>query len=117
MIYDPNNELTDKELEKLGEADFDSMLEYLDGQAAHLKQFTKPLSSYHTKRFAAGAAKSSGKEITDEELKAAEKLGKKNEQEAYDIIKDRVAEYEKDNPKYKDEGIKNIKTNRSQWFD
>ena len=40
-----------------------------------------------------------------------------NEQEAFDIIKDRVAEYEKDNPKYKDDGIKNIKTNRSQWFD
>jgi hypothetical protein len=117
MIYDPNNELTDEQLENLGNEDFDSMLEYLDGQAEYLKKFTKPLSSYHTKRFAAGAAKSSGKDITDEELKAAEKIGKKNEQEAFDIIKDRVAEYEKDNPKYKDEGIKNIKTHRSQWFD
>ena len=117
MIYDPNNELTDEQLEKLGNEDFDSMLEYLDGQAEYLKKFTKPLSSYHTKRFAASAAKSGGKDITDEELKAAEKIGKKNEQEAFDIIKDRVAEYEKDNPKYKDEGIKNIKTHRSQWFD
>ena len=49
MIYDPNNELTDEQLEKLGNEDFDSMLEYLDGQAEYLKKFTKPLSSYHTK--------------------------------------------------------------------
>ena len=117
MIYDPSNELTDEQLEKLGNEDFDSMLEYLDGKAEHLKKFTKPLSSYHTKRFAAAAYKSSGKDITNEELKVAEQIGKKNEQDAYDVIKDRVKEYEKDNPKYKDEGIKNIKTHRSQWFD
>lgn len=117
MIFDPNNPLTDEELEQLGKDDFDSMLEYLDGQAAHLKKFTKPLSSYHTKRFASISAATQGKEITDEDLKAAEKIGKKNEQEAFDKIKDRVEEYEKNNPKYTDEGIKNIKTNRSQWFD
>jgi len=117
MKYDPNNELTDEQLDKLGKDDFDAVLEYLDGQVEYLKQFSKPLSSYHTKRFASVTAATQGKVITDEELKKAEKLGKKNEQEAFDKIKDRVEEYEKKNPKYTDEGIKNIKTNRSQWFD
>ena len=53
MKYDPNNPLTDEELDKLGKDDFDGFLEYLDGKTEHLKQFSKPLSSYHTKRFAA----------------------------------------------------------------
>ena len=44
MIFDPQNQLTDEELNKLGKEDFDGFLEYIDGQAAHLKQFTKPLS-------------------------------------------------------------------------
>lgn len=117
MKYDPNNELTDEQLEELGKTDFDAVLDYLDSQAEYLKQFSKPLSSYHTKRFAAVSKASQGKKISDEELKKATEIGKKNEQEAFDIIKDRVEEYEKNNPKYKDEGIKNIKTNRSQWFD
>ena len=57
------------------------------------------------------------KELTKEELKVAGELGKKNEDAAFEKIKERFDEMEKDNPKYKDEGIKNIKTNRSQWFD
>jgi len=117
MKYEPNNELTDEQLKKLGEDDFDKLLEYLDSQADYLKQFVKPLSSYHTKRFASVAAATQGKTITNEELKAANKIGKENEQEAFDKIKDRVEEYEKNHHKYKDEGIVNIKTHRSQWFD
>tara|TARA_B100000900_G_scaffold408006_1_gene421594 strand:- start:848 stop:1201 length:354 start_codon:yes stop_codon:yes gene_type:complete len=117
MIFDPQNQLTDEELDKLGKEDFDGFLEYIDGQAAHLKQFTKPLSSYHTKRFASLEKASQGKTISDDELKKAETIGKKNEQKAFDKIKERFDEMEKDNPKYTDEGIKNIKTNRSQWFD
>ena len=117
MIYDHNNQLSDEELDKLGKEDFDGFLEYIDGQAAHLKQFTKPLSSYHTKRFASLEKASQGKTITDGELKKAETIGKKNEQKAFDKIKERFDEMEKENPKYTDEGIKNIKTNRSQWFD
>lgn len=35
MLFDPNNPLTDEELEQLGKDDFDSMLEYLDGMSAH----------------------------------------------------------------------------------
>lgn len=115
--FDPNNQLTEKELELLGEENFDDFLDYIDQKAKHLKQFSKPLSSYHTKRFASISAATQGKEITKEELKKAGELGKKNEDIAFNKIKERFDEMEKDNPKYKDEGIKNIKTNRSQWFD
>jgi len=117
VIYDPNNELTSEELEKLGDSNFDEFLAYLDQKAEYLKEFSKPLSSYHTKRYASISAATQGKQVTTEELKSAEKIGKANEQKAYDVIKERFEEMEKDNPKYTDEGIKNIKTNRSQWFD
>jgi len=50
-------------------------------------------------------------------LKKAGEIGKENERKAAEKIADRLAEYEKNDPKYKDEGIKNIKTNRRQWFD
>ena len=53
MKYDHNNPLSDEELDKLAEKDFDLFLDYLDSKTAYLKQFTKPLSSYHTKRFTA----------------------------------------------------------------
>ena len=115
--FDPNNELSDKELDTLAEKDFDMFLDYLDQKSEYLKQFTKPLSSYHTKRFASITAATQGKQLTDEELKRAGEIGKKNENEAFERIKERFDEMEKDNPKYKDEGIKNIKTNRKQWFD
>lgn len=117
MKYDHNNPLSDEELDKLGKEDFDGFLEYLDGKTEYMKQFTKPLSSYHTKRFAALDAANKGKKLTDKELKFAEEVGKKNEDEARAKIADRLEEYEKNHPKYRDEGIKNIKTHRSQWFD
>ena len=117
LKYDPNNPLSDKDMDELAEKDFDLFLEYLDSKTEYLKQFTKPLSSYHTKRFAALDKKMRGEEITDKELKEAEKIGKANEDKAREKIADRLAEYEKNHPKYKDEGIKNIKTHRSQWFD
>ena len=115
--FDPNNELSDEELDKIAEEDFDMFLDYLDQKAAYLKQFTKPLSSYHTKRFASITAATQGKELTKDELKKADEIGKDNERKAAEKIADRLAEYEKNDPKYKDEGIKNIKTNRRQWFD
>ena len=115
--FDPNNELSDKELDTLAEKDFDMFLDYLDQKAEYLKQFTKPLSSYHTKRYASIAAATQGKQLTDDELKKATEIGKKNEDAAFEKIKERFEEMEKDNPKYKDEGIANIKTNRKQWFD
>jgi DNA-directed RNA polymerase alpha subunit len=115
--FDPNNELSDEELDRIADEDFDVFLDYLDQKAAYLKQFTKPLSSYHTKRFASITAATQGKQLTDEELKKAGEIGKKNEDMAFEKIKERFEEMEKDNPKYKDEGIVNIKTNRKQWFD
>ena len=41
MKYDPNNPLSEEDLDKLGEQDFDSFLEYLDGKTEYLKKFTK----------------------------------------------------------------------------
>ena len=76
MKYDPNNPLSDKELDKIAEKDFDMFLEYLDSKTAYLKQFTKPLSSYHTKRFASLSLAQQGKQITDEELKKANEIGR-----------------------------------------
>ena len=115
--FDPNNELSDKELDTLAEKDFDMFLDYLDQKAEYLKEFTKPLSSYHTKRFASISAATQGKQLTDDELKKAGEIGKENERKAAEKIADRLEEFEKNHPKYKDEGIKNIKTHRSQWFD
>lgn len=116
MKYDPENPLTDEQLEQLGKDDFDSMLEYLDAHADYLKKFTKPLSSYHTKRFASLSAKSSGKDITNEELKVAAEIGKKNEQEVSDKIINKNWKA-KEHEMLKNTGVKNVKTDRSQWFD
>ena len=115
MIYDHENPLSDKELEKLGEENFDKFLEYLDSQAEHLKQFTKPLSSYHTKRYASLTSAQQGKTITDEELKKANEIGRKNELEAEDKVNNKLWK-EKEVEMLK-KTVKNVKTDRSQWFD
>ena len=47
MIYDPNNPLTDEQLEQLGKDDFDAMLEYLDGITAHLSRKGNPKVKEH----------------------------------------------------------------------
>lgn len=116
MKYDPKNELTDKQLDELGKTDFDAVLEYLDSQAEYLKQFSKPLSSYHTKNFTSMAVASQGNQITDEEFKRANKIGKKNEQKVIDKIKNKEWK-EKEHEMLKKTGVKNVKTDRSQWFD
>lgn len=116
MIYDHENPLTEEELEILGNKDFDSFLEYIDSQAEHLKQFTKPLSSYHTKRFASISAATQGRELTKEELKKADTIGKENEANAIDRIANKKWK-EKEIEMLKKTGVKNVKTNRSQWFD
>ena len=36
LIYDPNNPLSDEELDKIAEEDFDKFLEYLDSKTAYL---------------------------------------------------------------------------------
>ena len=68
--YDPDNPLSDEELDKLSEEDFDKFLEYLDSKTAYLKQFTKPLDAYHLKRFAANTLKTQkGEQLSVEERK------------------------------------------------
>jgi hypothetical protein len=115
MIYDHDNPLTDEELDKLGEEDFDKFLEYLDAKAEYLKQFTKPLSSYHTKRFTALSLAQQGKKITEEELKKANDIGRKNELEAEDRVNSKLWK-EKEIEMLK-KTVKNVKTDRSQWFE
>ncbi len=113
MKYNPENELTDEQVTALAEDEF---FEYIDSKAAYLKQFTRPLESYHTKRFAGVGAAIEGRSLTNEELEAARKIGKDNfnkrmEREA------KAAEQLGGDPKYRDLGIKHFKTNRTQWFD
>jgi len=85
--YDPNNPLSEEELDELGKVDFEGFLEYLDSQSEYLKQFSKPLSSYHTKRYASLSLAQQGKQITDEELAKAAEIGKKNEKKVKEKIK------------------------------
>ena len=110
MIYNPNDELTDEQMKELSEADF---FEYLDTKAAHLKQFTQPLGQYHAKQF---ASQTKGSELTTKELKRAKELGKIGDDMRANSIKEAAKELG-DDPKFRDAGIKNIKTNRTQWFD
>jgi|TARA_B110000046_G_scaffold34970_1_gene38035 hypothetical protein len=115
MIYDHENPLSEEELDELGKENFDKFLDYLDAKAEHLKQFTKPLSSYHTKRYASLTSAQQGKTITDEELKKANEIGRKNELEAEDKVNNKLWK-EKEVEMLK-KTVKNVKTDRSQWFD
>lgn len=112
MKYNPNEELTDEQLTELSEDDF---FEYIDSKSAHLKQYTRPLESYHTKRFAVVSAAIEGRQITNNELDVAKKIGNENFQKRMES-EAKVSEQLGGDPKYNDPGIKNIKTHRSQWF-
>tara|TARA_B110001452_G_scaffold119077_1_gene98820 strand:+ start:38 stop:382 length:345 start_codon:yes stop_codon:yes gene_type:complete len=114
MIYDSNNPLSDEELDKLGNEDFDSFLKYLDSKAEYLKGFTKPLGSYETKRFAAMDAQSRGEDITNDLIEKASKIGKVGDESRTKAIIDKMNEKGFDEP---DLGVKNHKTNRGQWFE
>ena len=105
-------ELTDEELKSLTD---DELFAYLDAKAAHLRATNtiKPLGRYHTKQF---AAITKGSALTTEELKKAKEIGRIGDEEYSNSIR-QAAEKLGGDPKLKDPGIKNIKTNRSQWFD
>lgn len=79
MKYDPNNPLTDEQLEELSEKDFDLFLEYLDSQSEHLRKHTRPLNAHETKKMAALTAAFNGKQLSDEEFERAKEIGKENE--------------------------------------
>ena len=113
MKYSPDNELTDEQVTALPE---DQFFEYIDSKAAYLKQFTRPLESYHTKRFVGISAAIEGRQLSNEELDAAKKIGKENFQKRMEREAKASDELGGD-PKYRDLGIKHFKTNRSQWFD
>jgi hypothetical protein len=108
----PFVEKSDEELKALGD---EELFAYLDAKALHLRQTNtiKPLGTYHTKQF---AAITKGGELTTDELKKAKELGKVGDEEYSKGIRDAVEKLGGD-PKLKDPGIKNIKTNRRQWFD
>jgi hypothetical protein len=113
MKYNPENELTEEQVTALPE---DQFFEYIDSKAAYLKQFTRPLETYHTKRFVGIGAAIEGRDVSNRELEAAKKIGKDNfrkrmEREA------RASDELGGDPKYRDLGIKHFKTHRSQWFD
>ena len=110
MKYNPENELTEAEISKLDEDDF---FEYIDSKAKYLKQFTRPLDTYHAKTFAALA---NGGELSTKELKTAKEIGREGDEAKWQEIQ-KMAEKLGGDPKYKDPGIKNVKTHRSQWFD
>ena len=114
LKYDPNNPLTDKQLDEIAAYDFDMFLEYLDSKTAYLKQYSKPLGKYHCKRFAALDAKMSGKEITTKLIKDAEKIGQVGDDIVQQRIIDKMNEKGWEEP---DKMVKNVKTHRSQWFD
>jgi thiaminase len=111
MKYDPNNELTDEQMEALSEDEF---FEYLDTKAEYLKQFTKPLGEYHSKRYAAVTAAHQGRSLTEKEFQSAKKIGKEGDMINQQRIIDKMEEKDMKVP---DKYVKNTKTHRSQWFD
>ena len=117
--FDPNNELSDKELDTLAEKDFDMFLDYLDQKAEYLKKFTKPLDPYHLKRYAEQTKKeTTGESLTTEEIKKLQKQGEENTRMSDEELEQHEEWMEKRNEMLKKTfGVKNFKTHRSQWFD
>jgi hypothetical protein len=113
MKYNPENELTEEQVSSLPEDEF---FEYIDSKAEYLKQFTRPLETYHTKRFVGVSAAMQGRSVTQQELDSAKRIGKENFQKRMEQ-EDIAAEQLGGDPKYRDPQIKHFKTHRSQWFD
>ena len=79
MIYDPNNPLTEEQLDKLAKEDFDKFLDYLDSQSEYLRQDIRPLNSYEVKKMVGLTAAMQGRQLTDEEWERAKEIGNENE--------------------------------------
>lgn len=107
MKYNPEQELTQNELNCLSEADF---FEYLDTKAKYLKQFTRPLDTYHAKTF---AALSNGGNLSTDELKTAKDIGRIGDEHKWNEIQ-KSAEKLGGNPLHNDEKLK-VKKHRNQW--
>lgn len=81
MKYDPNNELSELELEKLSNDNFDEFLNYLDQKSEYLKSKTRKLNSYEIKKFASISKAFMNDSLTEDEMIELRKMGKRNEME------------------------------------
>ena len=111
MKFNPNNPLTDMQINKLSEEDF---FTYLDSKSEYLKTISRPLSAYECKQFTSLNCQNTGQELTIEKIKHAEEIGKENEKIMEEKIKETMIKKGLQKPKLL---IKNHKTHRSQWFD
>jgi hypothetical protein len=110
MKYNPENPLTEDQINQLND---DDLFDYLDSRAEYLKKYSRPLDTYHTKQFLAATK---GGEITEEDLKRAKEIGKVGDDIKFEEISQNMEKLGGD-PKLKDGGIRNVKTHRSQWFE
>ena len=82
--YDPNNPLTDKELDEMAEHDFNWFLEYLDSKSEYLKTKSRPLNSHELKKISFLDEAARGDSITKEKCESIKKQGKENEKHFWD---------------------------------
>jgi len=87
MMYDPNNPLSNEEIEKL--TDY-QLFEYLDSKSKYMEQFSAPLSGYKLKRYAYTSAAIDGGKISGEHHKELGKMGKENFNKACEIVKNKL---------------------------
>ena len=76
ITFNPDNQLSESELDELANKDFDSFLDYLDQKSEYLRKYTKPLDEYHVKNFMAFDNAVRGKGVTDDDVKKAKKIAK-----------------------------------------
>jgi hypothetical protein len=84
LKYDPDNPLTDEQLDKIAAYDFDMFLEYLDSKTEYLKTKVRPLNTHELKKINFLDAASRGEEISDKRWDEIKKLGKENERKTWD---------------------------------
>ena len=84
LKYDPNNPLTDKQLDEIAAHDFDKFLEYLDSKTEYLKTKTRPFNTHELKKINYLDAASRGEEITSERWESIKKIGKENERKTWE---------------------------------
>jgi hypothetical protein len=75
---------TDEELRQMTE---EELFAYLDAKAAYMKQHTRPLSAYLTKRYASISSAVSGTEMDFESVK---KIAEENESASMQIFIDKM---------------------------
>lgn len=73
MKYNPNNPLTEEQVNNLSD---DELFIYLDSKSSYLKKYTRPLDTNHVKTYLVA---SKGSSITDEDIKTIKRLGKKGD--------------------------------------